>query len=63
MTVRVYHFDSLRDIILDENRLTGNGNFASEEIIFNSYIENNSFTLTQEQRDLAYQSYKETRRI
>lgn len=32
-----------------------------EEIIFNSYIENNAFTLTQEQRDLAYQSYKETR--
>lgn len=34
-----------------------------EEIIFNSYIENGSFTLTQEQRDLAYQSYRETRRI
>ena len=34
-----------------------------EEIIFNSYIENNAFMLTQEQRDLAYQSYKETRRI
>ena len=33
-----------------------------EEIIFNSYIENGSFTLTKEQRDLAYQSYKETRR-
>jgi hypothetical protein len=32
-----------------------------EEIIFNSYIENNAFTLTQEQRDLAYQSYKKTR--
>ena len=34
-----------------------------EEIIFNSYIENDNFTLTKEQRDLAYQSYKETRRI
>lgn len=34
-----------------------------EEIIFNSYIENGDFTLTKEQRDLAYQSYKETRRI
>ncbi len=34
-----------------------------EEIIFNSYIENGNFTLTKEQRDLAYQSYKETRRI
>jgi hypothetical protein len=34
-----------------------------EEIIFNSYIENGDFTLTEEQRDLAYQSYKETRRI
>ena len=34
-----------------------------EEIIFNSYIENGVFTLTQEQRDLAYQSYKMTRGI
>jgi hypothetical protein len=34
-----------------------------EEIIFNSYIENGDFTLTKEQRDLAYQSYKATRRI
>jgi hypothetical protein len=34
-----------------------------EEIIFNSYIENGDFTLTKEQRDLAYQSYKETRRM
>lgn len=34
-----------------------------EEIIFNSYIKNGNFTLTKEQRDLAYQSYKETRRI
>ena len=34
-----------------------------EKIIFNSYIENGDFTLTKEQRDLAYQSYKETRRI
>lgn len=33
-----------------------------EEIIFNSYIENGSFTLTQEQRDRAYESYKMTRR-
>lgn len=34
-----------------------------EEIIFNSYIENGDFVLKNEQRDLAYQSYKETRRI
>ena len=34
-----------------------------EEIIFNSYIENGDFILKDEQRDLAYQSYKETRRI
>lgn len=32
-----------------------------EEIIFNSYIENGSFTLTDEQRDRAYKSYKESR--
>lgn len=34
-----------------------------EEIIFNSYLANGAFVLTQEQRDLAYQSYKESRRI
>ena len=34
-----------------------------EEIIFNSYVENNSFKLTDEQRELAYQSYKESREI
>lgn len=33
-----------------------------EEIIYNSYIENNSFTLTDEQRQRAYKSYKESRR-
>lgn len=32
-----------------------------EEIIFNSYIENGSFTLTNEQRERAYKSYKESR--
>lgn len=32
-----------------------------EEIIFNSYIQNGTFVLTKEQRDLAYQSYKTTR--
>ena len=32
-----------------------------EEIIYNSYLQNNSFTLTQEQRNNAYQSYKQTR--
>jgi hypothetical protein len=32
-----------------------------EEIIFNSYIKNNSFTLTEEQRKEAYKSYKESR--
>jgi hypothetical protein len=34
-----------------------------EEIIFNSYIQNGVFALTQEQRNEAYQSYKMTRRI
>lgn len=29
-----------------------------EEIIYNSYLENGSFTLTSEQRDRAYESYK-----
>ena len=33
-----------------------------EEIIFNSYLENGFFTLTSEQRQRAYESYKETRR-
>lgn len=33
-----------------------------EEIIYNSYIENNSLTLTDEQRARAYESYKESRR-
>lgn len=32
-----------------------------EEIIFNSYIENQDFTLTNEQRDRAYKSYRESR--
>lgn len=32
-----------------------------EKIIFNSYLENGSFTLTSEQRDMAYKSYKESR--
>ena len=32
-----------------------------EEIIYNSYLENGSFTLTNEQRDRAYKSYKESR--
>lgn len=32
-----------------------------EKIIFNSYIENGSFTLTDDQRDRAYKSYKESR--
>lgn len=32
-----------------------------EEIIFNSYIENGAFTLTREQRDRAYNLYKESR--
>lgn len=34
-----------------------------EEIIFNSYIENGAFTLTDEQRARAYKSYKESRGI
>jgi hypothetical protein len=33
-----------------------------EAIIFNSYLENSSFTLTEEQRLRAYESYKESRR-
>ena len=32
-----------------------------EEIIYNSYIENGSFTLTNEQRERAYDSYKKSR--
>ena len=32
-----------------------------EEIIFDSYIENNEFALTDEQRARAYASYKESR--
>ena len=32
-----------------------------EEIIYNSYIENGSFTLTDEQRERAYKSYKQSR--
>ena len=32
-----------------------------EEIIFNSYIENGAFILTDEQRLKAYNSYKESR--
>lgn len=33
-----------------------------EKIIFDSYIENSSFRLTNEQRERAYKSYKESRR-
>lgn len=33
-----------------------------EEIIYNAYLCNGSFTLTQSQRDRAYQSYKESRK-
>lgn len=32
-----------------------------EEIIYNSYIENGLFTLTSDQRNRAYKSYKESR--
>lgn len=32
-----------------------------EEIIFNSYLKNGSFTLSDEQREQAYKSYKESR--
>lgn len=32
-----------------------------EKIIYDSYLENGSFTLTDEQRDRAYQSYKKSR--
>ena len=35
VTVRVYHFDSLHDIIFDENRLTGNGNFEKSVCVWN----------------------------
>ena len=34
-----------------------------EKIIYDSYIENGSFTLTDEQRDRAYESYKQSRGI
>jgi hypothetical protein len=33
-----------------------------EEIIYNAYLENGDFILTPDQRDLAYASYKETRK-
>ena len=33
-----------------------------EKIIFDSYIQNGDFVLTQEQRDKAYESYKIARR-
>lgn len=36
-------------------------NHKYEEIIFNSYIENGSFFLTDEQRERAYESYKKGR--
>jgi hypothetical protein len=32
-----------------------------EQVIYNAYLENGDFTLTQEQRDNAYKSYKMTR--
>ena len=41
------------------NQLDNNHKY--EEIIFNSYIENGSFSLTNEQRERAYKSYKESR--
>lgn len=34
-----------------------------EEIIYNAYIENNAFVLTDEQRAAAYENYKESRGI
>lgn len=34
-----------------------------EEIIYNSYLENNAFVLTEAQRDLAYKSYNESRGV
>ena len=34
-----------------------------EEIIYNAYIENNAFVLTDEQRAAAYESYKVSRGI
>ena len=37
------------------------GQHKYEEIIFNSYLENSSFVLTDEQRQRAYESYKESR--
>lgn len=45
----------LMDILDDQHKYEG--------IIFNSYIENDSFTLTDEQRNRAYKSYKESRGI
>ena len=37
------------------------GKHKYEKIIYDSYIENGSFTLTDGQRDRAYKSYKESR--
>lgn len=34
-----------------------------EEIIYNAYLKNGSFTLTQEQRDEAYKSYRLSRKL
>lgn len=34
-----------------------------EQIIFNAYLQNNDFILTDEQRDEAYKSYKKAREI
>ena len=34
-----------------------------ERIIYNAYLENGGFFLTQEQRDRAYESYKKTRQL
>ena len=35
VTVRVCHFDRLRDIIFDENRITGNVNFEKSICVWN----------------------------
>lgn len=52
----IEHLKQLEDIV---NKLEGGHEY--EKIIYRSYIENNDFILTPEQRDLAYSSYKKGR--
>lgn len=48
--------------ILDELWGKADNLYNYNKIIYDSYMENNSFTLTEEQRDRAYQVYKDARK-